>query len=182
MLAFMLQGLGFRYFNAFRASLAGNRHVVFPVDLMGVKQQLVLPGLGVVKNRHFTISDNDEFLIFKWVQPGYKNVRLESGRKFKMRCCDICDFLMQIISTGGENTLGIFTGQGQNHGNIMGCKRPEDIFFTPDFSQIEPMRINVINPTQLAGTGHFFQTHKYRVVLQKVSHHQGSIFFSSQRD
>ena len=64
-------------------------------------------------------------------------------------------FLVQIVTAGCQHRFRVLSGQRKYHGDIMGGKRPQNVFFASNFAQIQSMRINIINPSQFAGQGNF---------------------------
>ena len=54
--------------------------------------------------------------------------------KFQVGGGDIGEFFVKVIATGGHDGVRFFTGQGEDHGDIMGGEGPEDIFFPTDFA------------------------------------------------
>jgi hypothetical protein len=78
MLAFQTQALFWNGINMLRFGLGRDRHVVLPFDLVGVKKKFFGPGLGIIENGHLAVPHDDQFLVFKGVQPGDKNVGLQT--------------------------------------------------------------------------------------------------------
>ena len=94
MLAFHAKGLGLEDLQPFWLPLDWNGRAVFPVDLMGIKEKLFRPGLGVIKDGHFSITHHDKFLFLKRVKPGNKDMGLEPGGEFHVRRRNVGDLFV----------------------------------------------------------------------------------------
>jgi hypothetical protein len=117
---------------------------------VGIKGKLLVPGLGVVKDSHFLFTHHHKLLLFKGVQPGNEYVGFEPGGKLQVRCGDIRNFLVQVVAARGQHAFGHFACKAENHGYVVGCKGPENVFLAPDFAQIKALGINVVNPSKLS--------------------------------
>ena len=55
-------------------------YAVHPIDAMRIKNKLLIRA-GVIKNRHFAVTDNDQFLLLERVQPAYEDVSPDAAPK-----------------------------------------------------------------------------------------------------
>jgi len=181
-LALQPQGLGVRNGNALRRSFCRHGDIVLPLNGVRINQEFVFPRQGIVENSHFLIAHNDQFLIFEGMKPGNEYMRFKAGGKIQMRCGDVGDFFMQIVAAGCQHVFRLFSGQGEDHGDIMRRERPENIFLPADLAQVQAVRINVVDPSQFSVGGNLFEPDKRRVVLKKMADHQNQIPVCRQFD
>ena len=144
--------------------------------MVGVEAKL-LHGLQVVEDRHLLLTHHDEFLLLVGVEPGNEDVGADAGTEGQGRDGDVADLGVQVGAPLASQGLGSLLGEREDHAHVVGRKGPQDIFFTPYFSQIQSVRIDVVNPTQFSCPGHFLQPHKDRMVLQKVTDHENAMIF-----
>jgi hypothetical protein len=57
---------------------------------------------------------------------------------------------MQVIAALGRNRVWEFAGQAENDRDIMGRKRPENIFLPANFTEIQATRVDITNPAKIA--------------------------------
>ena len=74
-------------FNDFAVGFHGRRYPVPPFDFMGIQHQLVFGG--VIEHRHLFRPDHYQPLLFKGMQPAYKDVRLYSAGKVEVAQRDV---------------------------------------------------------------------------------------------
>lgn len=170
--ALELQGFRLVEGDALRLRFRGHGDLVPPPDLVGIEHQLVRPGLRVVENSHLPVPHDDELLLLERVEPGNEDVGPKPRGKMKVGHGHVGDLLVEVIPPGGGNAFRLLSGQSENHGDVMGGERPQGVLLPPDLPQVEPVRIDVIHPSQLAGFHEFFQTDESGVILKKVPHHE----------
>ena len=73
----MRKGSALRSFNALRFGLGGQRDIALPLNFMGIEQELVGPGLGIIEYGHFSVTDHHKLLFLERVEPGDKNVSFQ---------------------------------------------------------------------------------------------------------
>src|SRR5581483_5874558 len=151
-------------------SPAGDRAMVPPVNRMGVKLQFMFL-LYVIENRHLTISNNDEFLFLKRMEPRNKNMSLYPAGKREKTDGDVGNPIMEVVPPLRLYPIRHLAHEAENDGDVMRRKGPQDVLFPTNFSEIEAVGVNILNPTEFAGLHQFFEFQYSGVVPQQMPHH-----------
>src|SRR5262245_28191522 len=118
--------------------------MVFPLNGMWVEQELMFL-LYIVEDCHLAIPDDDQFLFFKRVEPRNKNMGLHPAREGQEADSGVRNPIVQIISPLRVHLIRHLTHETKDYGDVMRCKGPQDILFTANFSEIEAVRIDVLD-------------------------------------
>src|SRR5262245_10364844 len=109
------------------------------------------------------------------MKPGNKDMSFHTARERQKTNCHVSDVIMEVISALGLGSDWHLANEPKNDGEIMRGKRPENVFLTPDFSKIQTVRIDVLNPSQLSLIDKFLQFQNRRMIPKEVPHHQNAI-------
>ena len=71
-----------------------------PVDAVWVEQKLVVGGK-IVEYRHLPLTDYDQFLFLKRVEPAHENVGIRAALELKVADCHVRDRFVQKIAARG---------------------------------------------------------------------------------
>ncbi len=80
------------------------------------------------------------------------------------------------------DSIGTLVEQTQNDRDIMGCKTPKDVFLPPNLTQIQPVRIDVLNTTKFARANQFFKFQYRLVIPEKMPHHENEVLLLGEGD
>lgn len=165
--------------------LLGNLHVlhvhrarrrdaaVHPGDVVAREHQLLAPRPGVVEHQHAVAADQRQLLFLERVQPTDVHVGAHAARERHRRQCGVGH-------PGSEHRLAQaanlrrqrVSDQRQNHRQVVRGEAPEDVLLLPEPAEVEPVRGDVPQPSQLAAGDEPPRLPDAGVVLQKVAHHQ----------
>jgi len=106
----------------------GHREAVLPVDRVGIKNQLSFDGLRVIENEHAVAAYDDEFLFLEGVEPAHEDMGANARWELEIRHGDIGNAGMKEFTADRIDIAGVFACQAENDRNIVGGKRPKDIF------------------------------------------------------
>src|SRR5262245_5816099 len=106
---------------------------------MGIEHQFVF-FVNIIKNRHLAVSDDNQLLLLIRMKSGDKDMGFHSTGKGQQADRDIGDPIMQVSSPLGVYLLWHLSDETQDHRYIMRGKRPQNILFSPEFSEVEPIR------------------------------------------
>jgi hypothetical protein len=84
---------------------------------------------------------------------------------------------VQIIRASGIHRFRGISDQGQDHGDIVRCKTPQNVLFPPHLPEVEPIGIDILQPAKIAPIHELFQLQECRVILQQVTDHKASVDF-----
>ena len=100
---------------------------------------------------------------------------LESVGKLEVGGGNVGVLAVEIAVAGGIDPGRHRVGQTQNHRNVVGRKAPENVFFGADFSEVQPVGVDVLESAELARVHQFAQFQIGRVILKQVTDHQDSL-------
>src|SRR6185437_6117069 len=95
---------------------------------------------------------------------------------------DIGDALVEIIPSLRSDPIGTLVEQTQNNGDIVRCKTPKNVFLPPNLTQIQPVRIDVLDAAQFTRTDQFFELQHRRVIPEKMPHHENAALLLCEGD
>src|SRR6476620_5959340 len=115
------------------------------------------------------------------MQPRHKNVRLHPTCEREKTDGDVRDLLMQIVPPLSSNLVRGLVQKSENDGNVVRRKRPKDVFFSSDFSQVQPIGVDVLDSAELSGGDEFFQLDHRGVIPEQMSDHKDKTGLLGQR-
>ena len=154
--------------------------MVFPLNRVRIQHQFVFC-FEIVKHGHLSVTDHNQLLLFIGMQPRDKNMGLNATRKRQKTQSNVRDLIVQIIASLRLDRVGHLAHQPENHRDIMGSKRPENVLFAPNFSEIKAVRINVLNPAKLSFFNQFLKLQYGRMVPKKMTNHEHTAPLKRQR-
>ena len=119
---------------AFGAMRDGN--AIDPFNLVRIKNEFVF-GLRVVEDGHFVAADDDELLLFEWMQPADEDVRFDAALEAENRESDIGNWMIEIAGALSGDGRGGFTEKVKDCGDVMGRETPKDVFFRAELAKIQ---------------------------------------------
>ncbi len=75
------------------------------------------------------------------------------------------------LSVRGDNDR-LFVQKIKDHRKIMGRKRQEGVLVMSNHTEIDPLRIDIVNLPDFPGGDHLLQAIRHRMVEQQMAHHQ----------
>src|SRR4249920_1492874 len=88
---------------------------------------------------------------------------------------------VQMIAADRLDRVRLLTDERENHRKIVRRKAPQDVFLAANFSEIETIRIEILQPSETALAHQLLELQKCRVILQQVPDHQPAIKALSKR-
>src|SRR5207249_12078332 len=85
---------------------------------------------------------------------------------------DICDLLMKVVAPLRLHSVGHLSQQPQDDRKGMEGERPQNIFFAADFSQVETVRIDVLEAPKFSSVDQYLEFENGGVVPQQMSDHE----------
>ena len=161
--------------------LVCHRNVIFPLDGVRIKEQFIL-FIHIIEDRHFAVTHHNQLLLFKGMEPGNKDMRFHATGKRQQTGGDICDLLMKVVAPLRLHSVGHLSQQPQDDRKVMGGERPQNIFFAADFSQVETVRIDVLDAAKFSSVDQFLEFENRGVVPQQMSDHEDSLLLTGQCD
>ena len=147
---------------------------------MGEDHQLLPPAFAVVEDGHGAFAHDDQLLLLEGMEPRHENVGVLAARKREMRGGDVGHRLRQVVGADRGDAFGLLADQRQDHRNVVRREAPQDALLAPDLPEIEPARVEVAQPAELAVAYRLLQPDEGSVVLQQMADHQGA--FALSRD
>ena len=135
----------------------------------------------IVEDDHPVATDDNQAMILIRMEPRDEHMGALAAGKPQLCRGHVGDRLVEVGRAGGRYLVGLFPDQGQNHGNIVRGETPEDVLLAPDFPQVQPVRVEVLQAAQRALADQFPKLQKRRVVLQQMPDHQGPVGGFGQR-
>jgi hypothetical protein len=153
--------------------------MILPVNRMRIDEQLVMRS-HIIKDGHLTVSDDDQFLLFEGMQPGHKDMGFYPTRKREKAHCDISNLVVQVIAAVRVYRFRHLTHQAKDDGDIVRCKGPEDILFPTDLPQVEPGRIDILEPAESPCLNQFLELEHRWMIPEEMANHEHALMLYSQ--
>lgn len=162
--------------------LVGHGKAVLPVDCMGIVDQLPGKRFRIIENEHAAAADDHELLLLVGIQPAHEDMRADPRGELEIRHGDIGDAGMQEVVAYGIDETGLFAGEAQNHGYVMGGEGPQDVFLAADLAEGEAARIDILKATDGSFVDELFQTDNSGVVLENMADEKCFLALCGQAD
>jgi len=89
------------------------------------------------------VADNDELLLLEGMQPRNKDMGLFTTCEGQVGHRDVGNRLVQLLAALRGHLGRLLSDKRVDHGQVVGCKRPENVLFAPYLSEVEPVRIDI---------------------------------------
>ena len=109
------------------------------------------------------------------VEPRYKDVRLLAARESQVRRRHVGDRPVQEIAADGLDLHRLGADERKDHRYVVWREGPEDVLLAPDLSEVEAVRIDILQPSEPALAYEVAQLQERRVVLQEVPDHEAPV-------
>ena len=92
-----------------------------------------------------------------------------TGCKFQVRQRGVGDLRMQDVRPHRFYARRLLSRHGEDHRQVVRRKGPKDILLASEFSQVQPVGINILQPAELSLPDHSLDFDNRRVVLQNMA-------------
>src|SRR5215471_10176365 len=179
MFAFQSQGLGHLH--------AGNQNVAkahlnsFSVTLCWRHLRVVVInpklfcGFRIVEHCHFVLAHDRCAAHLVGIKPAQVNVRHDPVVKKQTQEDHVLDSILNVTLSARAHVGGLLSQEEKNLRNIVRSKAPQGVLVSANPSQVDALRVDVINRAKFAGGDERLQPVDYRMVLEKMAYHQDAV-------
>ena len=91
----------------------------------------------VVEDHHPLAADDNQALFLEGIQPTHEDVGADPGGKLQVRNGHVRNTGVEEVAAHGVDVTGLFPGDAEDDGDVVGGERPQDVLFPADLSEGE---------------------------------------------
>src|SRR5262249_17731321 len=126
----------------------------------------------VVEHGHLRAPDHDEPLFLEGVQPADEDVGPDARSEMETGNRDVGKVGRDVAPAATRDLDGKLPRQPKDHGDVGRCETPEGVFLDPDPSEVEAIRVDVVDLTESPLRDQTSQLEDGRMVVEEVTDHQ----------